>query len=277
MPRVLIVEDDADVREFMDLLVSSAGYTTATAADGAEALERMREQRPCVVLLDLQMPVVDGFQFRRRQLADPALAGVPVVCVTAAFDPDNISERMGVPCLSKPIDIPQVFDHIRTACAGGPGANMPKKDFSEVTRQLRHSAANVSDPVHGARRIANVNAVRTQIEAIARGDFAAALANADPAVELEIFAPPEFPWVRHAKGVDALRAAMEHNFSSVGNQTPAIHNVVTQEDTVVLFGEESGVIRGSGVAYRVQFVQRFTFADGRLVNVRIVAARAESQ
>ena len=69
MPCVLIVEDDADIREFMQFLLSASGYETMTAANGEEALHRMRERRPCMVLLDLMMPVMDGFDFRARQLA----------------------------------------------------------------------------------------------------------------------------------------------------------------------------------------------------------------
>ena len=58
---VLIVEDDDDVREFMQLLVSTAGYETMTARDGQDALVKMRQRRPCIVLLDLQMPRMDGW------------------------------------------------------------------------------------------------------------------------------------------------------------------------------------------------------------------------
>ena len=61
---VLIVEDDDDVREFMELLVSSSGYQTMTARDGQEALLKMRQRKPCLVLLDLQMPRMDGWEFR---------------------------------------------------------------------------------------------------------------------------------------------------------------------------------------------------------------------
>jgi len=70
-----------------------------------------------------------------------------------------------------------------------------------------------------------------------------------------------------------LVAAITHNFSSPDQQTPTIQNVLTQADTVVLFGHERGIIRATGAPYDVQFVQRFTFEDGRLRSVKIVAAR----
>jgi len=59
-------------------------------------------------------------------------------------------------------------------------------------------------------------------------------------VELEIFAPPEFEWVRYARGVEELSAAIAHNFGSRDEQRPAIQNVITQADTVLLFGHERG-------------------------------------
>jgi CheY-like chemotaxis protein len=124
MPCVLIVEDDDDVREFMELLVSTSGYETMTARDGAEALAMMRQRRPCMVLLDLQMPRMDGWQFRERQLQDMALANVPVVCVTAFFDPEQVSRRLGLRCIPKPADFPSVIDAVASTC-GRPSVPMP--------------------------------------------------------------------------------------------------------------------------------------------------------
>ena len=67
----LIVEDDPDIRDFMQLLLSTSGYETMTAANGEQALDLMRQRKPCIVLLDLMMPVMDGFGFRARQLEEP--------------------------------------------------------------------------------------------------------------------------------------------------------------------------------------------------------------
>ena len=116
MSCVLIVEDDDDVREFMELLLATSGYETMSAADGAEALEKMRGRLPCLVLLDLQMPRMDGWEFRERQLLDPHLAHVPVVCITAFFEPHIVSRRLGVPCLPKPADFPTVLNQVRAVC-----------------------------------------------------------------------------------------------------------------------------------------------------------------
>jgi CheY-like chemotaxis protein len=116
MPCVLIVEDDEDVREFMDLLLHSSGYETMTAANGLEALAKMRQRRPCVVLLDLAMPVMDGWTFRERQLQEPELASVPVVCVTAVYNPQEVVRRLHVRCLRKPVEFPSLLDEVWQMC-----------------------------------------------------------------------------------------------------------------------------------------------------------------
>jgi CheY-like chemotaxis protein len=115
-PCVLIVEDDTDVREMMDLLLTSIGYRTVTAANGAVALERLREDRPCMVLLDLMMPVMTGWEFRERQLADPKLASIPVLCMSAVYQPEDVKTELQVNCLAKPLDFGRLIDEIATAC-----------------------------------------------------------------------------------------------------------------------------------------------------------------
>ena len=118
MPTVLVVDDDADVREMLELFLTHSGFEIRSAANGAQALERMREKRPCVVLLDLMMPVMTGWQFRERQLEDPSIASVPVVVVTAAFDHKSIGRQLGLPCLSKPVDLEELVTIVHQACDG---------------------------------------------------------------------------------------------------------------------------------------------------------------
>jgi CheY-like chemotaxis protein len=83
--RVLIVEDDADAREAIRDLLEEEGYRVACAENGREAIDLLRKNpEPCLILLDLIMPVASGWQFRAAQLQDPFLAGFPVVVMTAA-------------------------------------------------------------------------------------------------------------------------------------------------------------------------------------------------
>jgi CheY-like chemotaxis protein len=118
MPCVLIVEDDEDVRDFMDVLLRASGYETMTAANGAIGIEMMHHKKPCMVLLDMMMPVMDGWAFRSRQMADPELRGVPVVCVTALFEPQLVAERLKLRCLSKPVDFDRLLAEVSSACTG---------------------------------------------------------------------------------------------------------------------------------------------------------------
>src|SRR5581483_4874007 len=101
---VLIVEDDADLRDMMAQLLSLEGFQTATVANGREALEYLhRRESPDVILLDLMMPVMDGWEFRRLQQADPALARVPVI-VLSALDQSRTAEVNASAFLKKPLD-----------------------------------------------------------------------------------------------------------------------------------------------------------------------------
>ena len=110
------MDDDPAIRDLIGRLLSAHGYGVVRAANGEEALERMRERRPCVVVLDLQMPVVDGWEFRRRQLADPELADVPVICITGYHDPTDVFRGSGVQCLSKPIALSGLLQAVQRAC-----------------------------------------------------------------------------------------------------------------------------------------------------------------
>jgi CheY-like chemotaxis protein len=81
---VLIVDDDEDVREAVRDLVGMRGYPVAEAGDGKEALAWLeRSEVPCIILLDLVMPVMDGWQFLERVRSSARLAGVPVIVVSA--------------------------------------------------------------------------------------------------------------------------------------------------------------------------------------------------
>jgi CheY-like chemotaxis protein len=116
-PCVLIVEDDADLRRLLETTLRLDGYETMVAANGADALNCMRARKPATVLLDLMMPTMDGWQFRRRQLEDPAFAGVPVVCMTGVANPAEVTTELGVPCLQKPIDVDALLSELDHICA----------------------------------------------------------------------------------------------------------------------------------------------------------------
>lgn len=105
--RVLVVEDDKDIRASVMEVLEDAGFLTGSAANGAEALESLRAgPRPDLILLDLMMPVMDGFAFREEQKKNASWAGIPVVIMSADGNITAKRERAGTAgYIKKPLDI----------------------------------------------------------------------------------------------------------------------------------------------------------------------------
>ncbi|HYM23568.1 MAG TPA: response regulator [Vicinamibacterales bacterium] len=114
---VLIVEDDADLREMMAQLLTMEGYAAAAVANGREALAYLQDSRdtPNVILLDLMMPVMDGWEFRRQMQADPSIAALPVI-VLSALDPARAQDVAAAAFLRKPLDFDRLLSLVRQLC-----------------------------------------------------------------------------------------------------------------------------------------------------------------
>jgi CheY-like chemotaxis protein len=113
---VLIVEDDADLREMMAQLLTLEGFQAATATNGREALDYLRKSpTPDLILLDLMMPVMDGWEFSKQQQADPAIAKVPVVVLTAV-DQARAKAVNATAFLNKPLDFDRLLQLVRQYC-----------------------------------------------------------------------------------------------------------------------------------------------------------------
>jgi CheY-like chemotaxis protein len=104
---LLIVEDDHDIRDAISEFLSESGFDVKSAENGARALELLRAgYRPALILLDLMMPVMDGFAFREEQRKDPEIAGIPVVVMSADGNISQKQSRIGAAdYLKKPLDI----------------------------------------------------------------------------------------------------------------------------------------------------------------------------
>jgi CheY-like chemotaxis protein len=115
-PSVLIVEDDPDTREMIGRFLELEGFTVAFAANGKQALDRLDAGTPtCVILLDLMMPVMDGWEFRRQQIRQARLARIPVVVVSAAGQ-DLIEQIHADHYLTKPLDLEELLRTVTRFC-----------------------------------------------------------------------------------------------------------------------------------------------------------------
>jgi CheY-like chemotaxis protein len=118
--RVLIVEDDHDTREMLGHFLELEGYEVEKAANGREALDALRAADDAsVILLDLMMPVMDGWQFRAVQRQDQSLARIPVVVLTAAGARDRVPPIDADAWLAKPVDLDVLLDTLAPFCSEG--------------------------------------------------------------------------------------------------------------------------------------------------------------
>jgi len=113
---ILIVEDDTDLRELMIQLLTLEGFQSAAVANGREALRYLSAgDTPNVILLDLMMPVMDGWEFRRVQQADPVLSRVPTIVMTAVVQA-KMEDLKPTALLKKPLDFDRLLQLVREYC-----------------------------------------------------------------------------------------------------------------------------------------------------------------
>ena len=112
---VLVIDDDADTRELLDEALARAGYTVVTASNGQEALALLRSIRPEMILLDIQMPVMDGSEFREAQRRDHDLIKIPTVVMTGSKE-EPLLDIAVVETLTKPFRTKELLAVVRRHC-----------------------------------------------------------------------------------------------------------------------------------------------------------------
>lgn len=116
---VLVVDDDPDIREAMIEVLEESGHQATGAANGNEALAQLRasSEHPCLILLDLMMPVMDGREFREEQMRDPALSPIPVVVISAFRDVEHTAQQMKVAAhVKKPVSLRDLVQLVERYC-----------------------------------------------------------------------------------------------------------------------------------------------------------------
>lgn len=114
--RVFLIEDDQDIRSSIIEVLEDEGIPIDWATNGEEAMEKLlaSKSKPSLILLDLRLPIKDGFQFRSEQLSNPRLADIPVVVISADGKLEEKTMAMGIKgLLRKPVDIEQLVNTVR--------------------------------------------------------------------------------------------------------------------------------------------------------------------
>jgi CheY-like chemotaxis protein len=117
---VCVIDDDADIREILSDVLNQEGYEVVVAGDGESALNRLRARADgwSLIILDLMMPRMNGWEFRRQQLQDPALASIPVVLLTGAGNAAATTDDLRVAgVIEKPVDLDALLEKVAAYCA----------------------------------------------------------------------------------------------------------------------------------------------------------------
>jgi CheY-like chemotaxis protein len=121
---ILVVDDQTDSSDAVGLALEHEGVHVRVAHDGEEALGMLqRGFRPCVVVVDLMMPKMDGWEFRQRQLSNPEFAGIPVLIMSGYPNADKAAGTLGVrTVLKKPLSVPRLLALVNRHCRREPRA-----------------------------------------------------------------------------------------------------------------------------------------------------------
>jgi len=115
---ILVVEDDAATRDAVALVLEDEGYSVTGVANGQEALHHLRRTPlPNLIVLDLMMPVMNGWEFRKQQTQDPALKAIPVLVISADGAVSQTAAALGAKdYLRKPIDLDLLLEAVQRCC-----------------------------------------------------------------------------------------------------------------------------------------------------------------
>lgn len=119
--KILIVDDEPDLLSTVEYRLKFADCVVVTACNGQEGLDKAASEKPDLILLDTNMPIMNGHQMLERLRADPALKGIPVIMLTARCEPQDIAAASGLGVsdyITKPFDFTQLMDKVRAAVGG---------------------------------------------------------------------------------------------------------------------------------------------------------------
>jgi len=115
MATILLIEDAPDIRQVVELILRSAGHTVLSAPDGASGVAMVEQHLPDLVVMDLALPQLDGWEATRRLKANPVTQPIPVLACTAHVLPDEIDQALAAGCgavIPKPFDLTTFLDEV---------------------------------------------------------------------------------------------------------------------------------------------------------------------
>lgn len=122
MPKILLVEDNEMNRDMLSRRLARSGFEIAIAADGRQGVEMASAENPDIILMDISLPGIDGWEATRQVKANPATRGIPVIALTAHAMRDDRANALGAGCDdfdTKPVDLPRLLAKINQLLAGG--------------------------------------------------------------------------------------------------------------------------------------------------------------
>jgi CheY-like chemotaxis protein len=118
MSCILLIEDDTATRDALAGLLRAEGYSVACAVNGKDAIDQLRAGLvPCLILLDLMMPIMNGWEFREQQSQDPVLAQIPFALLSAHWDGAEELAAKAVAQLPKPLDFDELLPTVARYCS----------------------------------------------------------------------------------------------------------------------------------------------------------------
>lgn len=148
---VLVVEDDAAIRDLLSFTLKQSNMSCHTAADGEQGLEYLKTQQPDMILLDWMLPGIDGIEFIRRLRANEFTANIPVIMLTAKGESEDMVKGLGVGAddyVNKPFSPPELIARIKAVlrrCQDDDNDDSQKLQFSELVLDTKSHRVTVND------------------------------------------------------------------------------------------------------------------------------------
>jgi len=125
MAKILLIEDNEMNRDMLSRRLVKRGYEVVLAVDGRDGVDKARAERPALVLMDMSLPVLDGWEATRELRADPSTRPIPIIALTAHAMAGDREKAIAAGCDdfdTKPVDLPRLLGKIEALLTGTPGA-----------------------------------------------------------------------------------------------------------------------------------------------------------